>query len=99
MVQLGRGRRPGRRGVGLGAAHRPGRVGSPVQSWSRVSGALDQLLVVQDLDTAITQLQHRRAALPERTGLTGLEVELANLNAEKIALMGRRAELMATQKD
>jgi predicted nucleic acid-binding Zn-ribbon protein len=64
-----------------------------------VSGSLEQLLVVQDLDTAITQLQHRRAALPERSGLTGLEVELGNFNAEKVALMGRRAELMATQKD
>ena len=64
-----------------------------------MSGALDQLLVVQDLDTAITQLQHRRAALPERSGLTGLEVELAGYAAEKVALMGRRAELMATQKD
>jgi len=64
-----------------------------------VSGALDQLLVVQDLDTTITQLQHRRAALPERSGLTGLEVELAGYAAEKVALMGRRAELMATQKD
>jgi uncharacterized protein len=64
-----------------------------------VSGSLEQLLVVQDLDTAITQLEHRRAALADRSGLTGLEVELANFNAEKVALMGRRAELMATQKD
>jgi uncharacterized protein len=64
-----------------------------------VSGALDQLLIVQDLDTTITQLQHRRTALPERSGLTGLEVELAGYSAEKVALMGRRAELMATQKD
>jgi predicted nucleic acid-binding Zn-ribbon protein len=64
-----------------------------------MSGALEQLLVVQDLDTVITQLEHRRAALPDRSGLTGLEVELANFNAEKVALMGRRAELIATQKD
>ncbi|HUD18230.1 MAG TPA: C4-type zinc ribbon domain-containing protein [Acidimicrobiales bacterium] len=64
-----------------------------------MSGALDQLLVVQDLDTTITQLQHKRVALPERSGLTGLEVELAGYAAEKVALMGRRAELMATQKD
>jgi len=62
-------------------------------------GGQGQLLVVQDLDTTITQLQHRRAALPERSGLTGLEVELAGYAAEKVALMGRRAELMATQKD
>ena len=31
--------------------------------------------------------------------MTGLEVELAGYAAEKVALMGRRAELMATQKD
>ena len=69
------------------------------QSRSR-DGALDQLLVVQDLDTAITQLQHRRAALPERVGLTGLEVELAGVRGRE----GRPSwaagpELMATQKD
>ncbi len=60
---------------------------------------MSQLLVVQDLDTSITQLQHKRAALAERSGLTGLEVELAGLTEEKVALMGRRAELMATQKE
>ena len=38
-------------------------------------GSLDRLLVVQDLDTLITQLAHRRAALAERVGLTALEVE------------------------
>ena len=34
-------------------------------------GSLDRLLVVQDLDTLITQLTHRRAALAERVGLVG----------------------------
>ena len=64
-----------------------------------MSGSLAQLLIVQDLDTAITQLRHKRVALADRSGLTGLEVELATLHSEKVALMGRRAELMATQKD
>ena len=44
-------------------------------------GSLDRLLVVQDLDTLITQLVHRRAALAERVGLTALEAELAALAA------------------
>jgi uncharacterized protein len=60
---------------------------------------LEQLLVVQDLDTLITQLVHRRAALAEQVGLTGLEEELATLAAEEAALNERRSGLVATQKD
>jgi predicted nucleic acid-binding Zn-ribbon protein len=33
---------------------------------TEASGALEALLAVQDLDTALTQLQHHRAHLPER---------------------------------
>ena len=33
---------------------------------SEASGALEALLAVQDLDTALTQLQHHRTHLPER---------------------------------
>jgi predicted nucleic acid-binding Zn-ribbon protein len=62
-------------------------------------GSLDRLLVVQDLDTLITQLTHRRAALAERVGLTALEAELATLATEEAALVARRADLVATQKD
>jgi predicted nucleic acid-binding Zn-ribbon protein len=57
------------------------------------------MLVVQDLDTSITQLQHRRVALAERSGLTALEAELATLTAEHGVLTAARAELMATQKN
>ncbi|MGP0031705.1 MAG: zinc ribbon domain-containing protein [Acidimicrobiales bacterium] len=64
-----------------------------------MSGPLAQLLVVQDLDTAITQLEHRRVALAERTGLKGLEAELAVLRADEASLTERRAELVATQRD
>lgn len=64
-----------------------------------MSGILAQLLVVQDLDTSITQLQHKRAALAERSGLIGLEAELSTLTLESSALAARRSELMATQKD
>ena len=83
--------------LGLGAADRPGGMGGR-RVGPAMSGALDQLLVVQDLDTAITQLTPARRPA-ERSGLTGLEVELAGYAAEQVALMGRRAELMATQKD
>ena len=62
-------------------------------------GSLDRLLVVQDLDTLITQLTHRRAALAERVGLVALDVELGALAAEEAALVARRHELVATQKD
>jgi predicted nucleic acid-binding Zn-ribbon protein len=62
-------------------------------------GSLDRLLVVQDLDTLITQLAHRRVALAERVGLVALDVELAALAAEEAALVARRHELVATQKD
>jgi hypothetical protein len=62
-------------------------------------GALERLLVVQDLDTLITQLLHRRVALAERVGLTGLETELAGLEAAEAELAGRRNELIAAQKE
>jgi predicted nucleic acid-binding Zn-ribbon protein len=62
-------------------------------------GTLDHLLVVQDLDTLITQLVHRRAALAERVGLTGLEAELTALAAEEAELDQRRQVLAATQKE
>ena len=62
-------------------------------------GSLDRLLVVQDLDTLITQLTHRRVALAERVGLVALDAELGTLAAEEAALLARRRELLATQKD
>jgi predicted nucleic acid-binding Zn-ribbon protein len=61
--------------------------------------ALARLLVVQDLDTLITQLAHRRVALAERVGLTALEAELAGLAAAAAALGEQRAVLTATQKE
>jgi predicted nucleic acid-binding Zn-ribbon protein len=62
-------------------------------------GSLERLLVVQDLDTLITQLTHRRAALAERVGLTALEAELAALVTSGTELSAGQAALMATQKD
>ena len=62
-------------------------------------GALARLLAVQDLDTSITQLQHRRVALAEKAGLTALEMTLAALASERVGAAARRAELVAVQKD
>jgi predicted nucleic acid-binding Zn-ribbon protein len=68
-----------------------------------VAGMTDEsftrLLVVQDLDTLITQLAHRREVLAERAGLTGLEAELEALGSERVKLAEQLAVLAATQKD
>jgi predicted nucleic acid-binding Zn-ribbon protein len=64
-----------------------------------VTDTLAHLLAVQDLDTSITQLQHRRAAMAEASGLAALGAELAGLEAERSDAAARRAALAATQKD
>jgi len=64
-----------------------------------VTDALARLLAVQDLDTSITQLQHRRDALVETSGLAAVEAELVGLEAERSEVAARRAALGATQKD
>lgn len=60
---------------------------------------LDRLLVVQDLDTAVTQLQHRRDGLPEALGLTRVEAQRRALAAEQADATARRAALAATQTE
>jgi predicted nucleic acid-binding Zn-ribbon protein len=62
-----------------------------------VTDTLSHLLAVQDLDTSITQMEHRRAALPEATGLAAVESELAGLQIERTDAEARRAALAATQ--
>jgi hypothetical protein len=64
-----------------------------------VSDDLQQLLAVQDLDTSITQLQHRRDVLVESSGLAALEGRLAVLDAEQADAAARRGVLTATQKE
>jgi hypothetical protein len=64
-----------------------------------VSDDLAHLLAVQDLDTSITQLQHRRAALVESSGLAGVEGQLVSLQAETADASARRGVLTATQKE
>ena len=63
-----------------------------------VSDVMTRLLAVQDLDTSITQLQHRRDALAETSGLAAVEAQLAELEAQRADAAARRAALTATQK-
>jgi uncharacterized protein len=59
---------------------------------------LAHLLAVLDLDTSITQLQHRRDGLVETSGLGALRAQLAELESARADAADRRAELAATQK-
>ncbi len=53
------------------------------------------LLAVQDLDTAIAQHQHRKAALAERRELEQVRARAAELQAAAVRLDAQRAELAA----
>lgn len=64
-----------------------------------MTDTLTHLLAVQDLDTSITQMEHRRDALVETSGLSAIETELVGLGAEHADATARRAALTATQKD
>ncbi|MFZ0250967.1 MAG: hypothetical protein WAL61_13555, partial [Acidimicrobiales bacterium] len=64
-----------------------------------MSEDLQHLLAVQDLDTSIMQLQHRRDALVESSGLGAVERQLASLEAERADAEARRGVLTATQKE
>jgi len=63
-----------------------------------MTDTLGHLLAVQDLDTSITQLEHRRLALVETSGLAAVEAQLAELEAQRIDAAARRGALAATQK-
>jgi predicted nucleic acid-binding Zn-ribbon protein len=64
-----------------------------------VTEDLERLLAVQDLDTSITQLEHRRQALVVTSGLAAAEAQLAALEAERADAAARRGVLTATQKE
>lgn len=60
------------------------------------------LLALQDLDSALDQLRHRRAHLPERTALAAIETEATSLTwastarrVERDALAARQSKLEA----
>jgi uncharacterized protein len=60
---------------------------------------LQQLLVLQDLDTRADQLRYRSAHLPERTALTATENAMAALAAEQKQQESDQADLEAQQAD
>jgi uncharacterized protein len=64
-----------------------------------MTDALEHLLAVQDLDTSITQLHHRRDSLHETFGLATVESQLAALEALQVDASSRRAVLAETQKE
>ena len=57
---------------------------------SEASGALEALLAVQDLDTALTQLQHHRAHLPERAARADALAAVAAATATLDSVATRR---------
>lgn len=60
---------------------------------------LDNLLVVQDHDTVLDQLRHRRRTLPERAALQGLEDELASLERQRGDAEAQLAAVTARQEE
>jgi len=60
--------------------------------------SLEQLLVLQEHDTAVDQLEHRRSTLPERTELEELWREVGSVEAEQDATRAERDEVARTQK-
>lgn len=61
------------------------------------AAALGSLIHLQDLDTAITQLQHRRAALPARQQLAELTTALARVDRRAREVGASRDELARQQ--
>jgi predicted nucleic acid-binding Zn-ribbon protein len=61
------------------------------------SGPLDLLLEVQDLDTTINQLEHRRANLPERAELRSIAAQMAELDTRAQKAGDQRSDLERRQ--
>lgn len=59
---------------------------------------LEVLIDVQDLDTAISQLQHRRSTLPERQELARLTAALGDVQKHVSEVQASRAELADRQQ-
>ncbi len=59
---------------------------------------LEMLLELQDLDTVIAQLVHRKSALPERQELSGVTATLADVARRAAEIKGPRTELLERQR-
>jgi uncharacterized protein len=64
---------------------------------SEASSALEALLAVQDLDTALTQLQHHRAHLPERAARAEAQAAVAAATATLDGVASRRRVIADAQ--
>lgn len=62
-------------------------------------GALETLLSVQEHDTALAQLRHRRSHLPEQQTLDACEARLVRLEAGLSTVRAEEARLSAGQHD
>lgn len=60
-------------------------------------GALETLLSVQERDTAIDQLVHRRAHMAERAELAAVEARIAEVEARHAATQAQRDDVAARQ--
>jgi predicted nucleic acid-binding Zn-ribbon protein len=61
-------------------------------------GQFDDLLRVQEHDTAVDRLRHRRVTLPELAELARIEDELAVIDRQHGGVTGRRDEVARRQK-
>ena len=82
------------------AGDRTDLAGQPGDAVDEAPPPYGALLRVQDLDTAVSQLEHRRETMPERAALKEVETTLASLSAresvlgaEGVLLSQRLAEL------
>jgi predicted nucleic acid-binding Zn-ribbon protein len=63
-----------------------------------VTSTLDVLLLVQERDTALDRLRHRRAALPARSELAAREADVAAHGARVRELTGQRDEVLGEER-
>ena len=61
-------------------------------------GALETLLAVQEVDTAIDRMEHRRATLSERAALAAAQARVADVDARRAEVQARRNEI-ATREE
>jgi uncharacterized protein len=60
--------------------------------------SLDQLLVLQEHDTVLDQLRHRRDTLPQRGEVADLRLQLQQVETSQVEVGEARAEVARTQK-
>ncbi|MCB1013170.1 MAG: C4-type zinc ribbon domain-containing protein [Microthrixaceae bacterium] len=61
-------------------------------------GSLEALLALQEIDTALDQLRHRRETLPERTELVESEATRAATESERDAIFAQLSEVRHAEK-